>query len=62
MEKLYEDVVDDFGIKRRMSKSRDGTRWFGSIRMYDEAGKECQMWCWLPVGAARPVSESEKAA
>ena len=62
MAKLYEDVTDDYGISRRMSRSRDGTKWFGSIKMIDDNGKEQAMWCCLPIDAARPVSEIEKAA
>lgn len=62
MSRLYEDVVDGYGIKRRMSKSRDGTKWFGSISFVDpDTGKEEPMWITLPSDVVR-LANSEKAA
>jgi hypothetical protein len=55
--RMYQDVVDPFGIVRRMSRSRDGKQWFGSIKFFDENGKEQPMGIILPAEAVRVVTE-----
>lgn len=60
--KFYEDVIDCFGIRRRMGRSKDGTRWFGSITAADpETGIEEPMAIELPADAVTVVDASEAA-
>jgi hypothetical protein len=59
---MYQNVEDTYGTVRRMAKSRDGTKWFGSIKWTNpDTGKEEPMAIILPAEAIVRVLD-EKAA
>jgi len=62
--KFYETVIDGFGVHRRMGRSKDGTKWFGSITCVDpDTGIEEPMPIELPAEAVTVVdAEAERAA
>lgn len=62
--KFYEDVIDGFGVRRRMGRSKDGTKWFGSITCADpDTGIDEPMPIELPAEAVTVVGdEAERAA
>lgn len=63
MARLYEKVRDRNGIIRKMSRSRDGSRWFGSIRYVNpDTGKEEPMAIEFPADAVEVVDADDKAA